>query len=50
MYEYIITFNQEVAVVWERRFSATSVLLIGSRWLMIVFAYLVFYPGPAKCK
>ncbi|GJE96352.1 hypothetical protein PsYK624_125470 [Phanerochaete sordida] len=50
VYEYITTFDQEVAVVWGRKFSATSVLLLGSRWLMVVFAYLVFYPGPANCR
>ncbi|EKM56312.1 uncharacterized protein PHACADRAFT_92217, partial [Phanerochaete carnosa HHB-10118-sp] len=36
VYEYIITFNQEVAVIWRRKFSLASVLLITTRWIMVL--------------
>lgn len=35
-YEYIITIWQEVEAVWKRPMSATSILLISIRWLMLL--------------
>ncbi|EKM56356.1 uncharacterized protein PHACADRAFT_91681, partial [Phanerochaete carnosa HHB-10118-sp] len=40
VYEYTITLGQEVAVVWKRRFTATSMLLLGIRWFMLLGSIL----------
>ncbi|GJE96345.1 hypothetical protein PsYK624_125390 [Phanerochaete sordida] len=36
LYELVITINQEIEVVWKRKFTITSLLLLSTRWLMIV--------------
>ncbi|EKM56328.1 uncharacterized protein PHACADRAFT_207600 [Phanerochaete carnosa HHB-10118-sp] len=36
VYEYSITLHQEVAVVWRRKPTVTSVLLLTTRWLMLL--------------
>lgn len=46
LYEFIITFDQEVAVVWRRKFTATSLLLLGIRWLMILSPISEIIPWP----
>ncbi|GJE96357.1 hypothetical protein PsYK624_125520 [Phanerochaete sordida] len=35
-YEYVLTAAQVYCVVWHRRFTAASLLLLGSRYLMLV--------------
>ncbi|GJE99248.1 hypothetical protein PsYK624_154980 [Phanerochaete sordida] len=35
-YDFVITFGQEVAVVWRRKWTVTSTLLLGVRWLMVI--------------
>ncbi|GJE96341.1 hypothetical protein PsYK624_125350 [Phanerochaete sordida] len=49
-YEYIITFGQEVAVVWRRKLSVVSVLLLGTRWLMVVNPLIGNFSGPTICR
>lgn len=44
-FEYLITFDQEVECVWKRKFSATSVLLLTTRWVMIVNQSIVWMPA-----
>ena len=36
VYEYLITFDREIAVVWNRRWTATSALLVFVRWTMVL--------------
>ena len=36
VYEYILTIDREFAVVWKRKFNATSALLISVRWMMVL--------------
>ncbi|KIP02560.1 hypothetical protein PHLGIDRAFT_122368 [Phlebiopsis gigantea 11061_1 CR5-6] len=43
-YEYFITFDQEVATVWKRKLTATSVLLLLTRWTMITTQILTYVP------
>lgn len=40
IYEFIITFEHEVAIVWRRKLSMTSILLAVIRWSMVVNAVL----------
>ena len=40
VYEYLITFDQEVAIVWRKRISLTSVLLLVLRWGMVSIVIL----------
>ena len=36
MYEYLITFDQEIQCVWRRKWTATSVLLLSIRYITIL--------------
>ncbi|EKM56292.1 uncharacterized protein PHACADRAFT_207573 [Phanerochaete carnosa HHB-10118-sp] len=36
IYEYGVTLDQEISAVWRRKFTVTSVLLLTTRWLMIL--------------
>ncbi|GJE98348.1 hypothetical protein PsYK624_145760 [Phanerochaete sordida] len=50
-YEYVITFSQEVEYVWQKPLSVTSVLLLSTRWVMVVFQALWVTPtGVASCR
>lgn len=50
-YEYVITFDQEVAQVWMRRPTATSLLLLSTRWVMAGNQAILVLPAlPSKCK
>ncbi|GJE99243.1 hypothetical protein PsYK624_154930 [Phanerochaete sordida] len=51
VYEFIITFDQEVAVVWSRKLTATSILLLALRWLMVLGPLLQTIPfkGQQMC-
>ncbi|GJE94523.1 hypothetical protein PsYK624_106930 [Phanerochaete sordida] len=44
-YEYLITISQEVDSVWRRQFSLTSVLLISTRWVMLVNQIFQWLPA-----
>jgi hypothetical protein len=46
VYEYAITFAQEVAVVWQRKFSFVSLLLIYTRWTLLLEALFLMLPQP----
>jgi hypothetical protein len=46
VYEYAITFAQEVAVVWQRKFSFVSLLLISTRWTLLLEALFLMLPQP----
>lgn len=37
LYEYVITFDQEVNTVWRRKWTLTSFLLISIRGMMVLF-------------
>lgn len=43
-YEYIVTFDQEVNSVWARPPSATSVLLVTTRWVMVLNQIINWVP------
>ncbi|GJE98324.1 hypothetical protein PsYK624_145520 [Phanerochaete sordida] len=50
VYEFVITFDQEIAVGWRRKFTATSLLLLSTRWLMVLGPIVTFVPvGPTGC-
>ncbi|GJE96338.1 hypothetical protein PsYK624_125320 [Phanerochaete sordida] len=49
-YEYIITFDQEVSIVWNRKLNAVSLLLVITRWLMVVEPILAFIPLPTQAR
>ncbi|GJE85319.1 hypothetical protein PsYK624_013980 [Phanerochaete sordida] len=36
VFEYVITFNDELCTAWRRRLNATSLLLISTRWVMVI--------------
>ncbi|GJE85358.1 hypothetical protein PsYK624_014370 [Phanerochaete sordida] len=42
-YEYAITFPQEVETIWRRKKSATTMLLLMIRWVMLLFAMCSFF-------
>ena len=43
LYEYVITLDLEYSVVWRRKLTATSFLLITTRWAMVLAAVLQFW-------
>ncbi|GJE96360.1 hypothetical protein PsYK624_125550 [Phanerochaete sordida] len=45
VYEYAMTFDQEIAAVWRRKRTAASLLLLSSRWIMILGQAVIFTPG-----
>ena len=47
-YEYVITFEQELAVVWRRKFTLVSLLLIVVRWTLLVEAIILALPQPSE--
>ncbi|KIP03869.1 hypothetical protein PHLGIDRAFT_121223 [Phlebiopsis gigantea 11061_1 CR5-6] len=48
VYEYVITFEQELAVVWRRKFTLVSLLLIVIRWTLLVEAVFLVLPQPSE--
>ena len=48
IYEYLTTFSQEVQVVWKRKWTVTTVLLLTIRWAIV--ADLLFHFTPAKSE
>ena len=51
IYEYVISFDQEIMHVWTRKLTATSFLLLSTRWVMVLIQILDLVPsGPSKCK
>jgi hypothetical protein len=49
VYEYVITFDQEVSTIWKRRFIATSILLLSTRWVLVLYQIVPFMPSPKVC-
>ena len=43
-YEYLITFQQEIAVVWRRRLTATSLLLLSTRYTLMLTQLMDYIP------
>lgn len=51
VYEYIITFSDEIQTVWKRRLTATSFLLLTIRWVMVAnVAVASFVPSTPKVR
>ncbi|EKM50957.1 uncharacterized protein PHACADRAFT_103610, partial [Phanerochaete carnosa HHB-10118-sp] len=50
IFEYIITFGQEVDAVWQSAWTATSVLLFSTRYAMIANAFLFFVPNTSHVR
>jgi hypothetical protein len=48
LYEYAITFDQEVSTIWKRRFTATSILLLSTRWVLVLSVILQLMPAVPK--
>lgn len=46
IYEFVITFDQEVAAVWlrDRKLSLGAVLLVSTRWCMVLLAIMSLTP------
>ena len=44
LYEYLITVDRELQAVWQRRWTATSLLLLSTRWVMVVNAIVELFP------
>lgn len=38
LYEYVITIEEEVNMIWKRKLKASSLLLLGLRWSMLLNA------------
>lgn len=48
VYEFLITFEQELAVVWRRKLTLASVLLIAIRWTILLEAIFLILPQPSE--
>ena len=44
IHEYLFTLDQEVLTVWKRHWTASSILLVSVRWVMVVNAALGVVP------
>ncbi|THG93504.1 hypothetical protein EW026_g7749 [Hermanssonia centrifuga] len=49
-YEYIITFGQEVTMVWRRRWSLVTWMFVANRYLMIGLMIYTISPFTAKVR
>lgn len=50
LYDYAITMRQEIDTVWRRRVSVISILLMLTRWSLLVTATLMLVPpSPTTC-
>ncbi|KZT05492.1 uncharacterized protein LAESUDRAFT_655781, partial [Laetiporus sulphureus 93-53] len=49
-YDIIITFDQEVRVVWTRKITAASVIYILSRYLMFLYLILTLVESAVDCE
>ena len=47
LYEYLITFPDEIRLVWKRPWTLASVLLLSVRWNMVVNSLVDFIPEVA---
>lgn len=50
VYDYVLTFAQEVTTVWRRKMTATSLLLVTTRWVMVLQAVVQFVPPVPKVR
>lgn len=48
VYEYFITIDQEVNIVWKRSMNISSLLLLGVRWVMIAYVIIVSPPSDSE--
>ncbi|EKM52046.1 uncharacterized protein PHACADRAFT_262495, partial [Phanerochaete carnosa HHB-10118-sp] len=46
-YEYAISFGQEVSVVWQRKLSPATALLLAIRWTLLFEAISLVLPQPS---
>ena len=46
IYEYLITIDREVETIWRRRWTASSLLLLSTRWVMVLSFMLPFATPP----
>lgn len=44
IWEYLITFTTEVDIFWKKPMTATSLLFVVTRWIMVLNALLEFAP------
>lgn len=42
IFDYALTLDQEVQAVWQRPWTATSILLLSIRWVMIALSMAQF--------
>ena len=48
VYEYVITFEEEVSLAWRKRPTATSILLLTTRWAMVAYCAIGLSPSNSK--
>ncbi|EKM52175.1 uncharacterized protein PHACADRAFT_212745 [Phanerochaete carnosa HHB-10118-sp] len=46
LYEYTITFRQEVEIVWKRQPTLASGLLLITRWSLVIGSIMLTLPQP----
>ncbi|PSS06620.1 hypothetical protein PHLCEN_2v3576 [Hermanssonia centrifuga] len=47
-YEYIITFDQEIAAMWKRKWSLATWTFMANRYIMIIIAIWIVSPSTAQ--
>lgn len=48
IYDYLLTFNHEVRIVWGSAPTAVTILLLGMRWAMVLSAVAGLVPGTSQ--
>ncbi|EKM51939.1 uncharacterized protein PHACADRAFT_199442 [Phanerochaete carnosa HHB-10118-sp] len=48
LFEYVVTFPEEVNTVWRRKFTWTSILLLSMRWIMVLSQVAAWFPMSEK--
>ena len=49
-HEYVMTLDQEVAAVWRRKWTASSLLLLSVRWVMVFVQVALCIPASSKVR
>lgn len=50
VYEYIITIDQELTLVWRRKWTLVTLLLMANRYLMIGTVIFTISPTPEQVR
>ena len=49
-YEYLITVSEEISIVWQQKFTPATLLLVSTRWAILIETILQLLPATADVR